>query len=572
MSTRHMRKVLGSTALPPPDENSDDDFVPLYTKKHSLKGAYAALELDSTPESEPVEAQHQDDEQPECSNDERKKKRNNRKNKKTKPSNLLELDEIDKSIREVNALLGEPTHHTETVQNKPDPEAILFSVQQKHLDSNNEMTRLFGPEDDEDDIRRQRQRNTKIQKNIVIPKAYAFNKLGLSMSIRGKKGDITYFAFDHSKEYRIMHQRYLDSLRVRSNADNMVLQLQDLINFMHIEGPLEYGDMLFQLEEYSVGNDILEQCIAYMQYVAHPCFSLTGRRTRLEYKYLENRPFHIALLKYAHLLTNRACHRTALEIAKALLNLDPSDPLAVIFIIDAFALRSREHKWLYDAVEYWNVKRDGQFMFNLQYSQAMCCLHLSKAKNKESTIEEANKRLRKTLLKFPYVLIQLLECCNQGVPAEIRKNHFFNEFASVSTPQPLKDLMHLYVKFTWARWKEPAVLDWLISNAKELITDLEKNVINQAATKIDVQNHSRLFQKWPEEIIRHLCVIKPLSNLIVEGAVPNVPVYTLNTNPCPPANTVNRYNYALQRQSDMDFVPALLRTIQPNYNEDEDNN
>lgn len=34
-----------------------------------------------------------------------------------------------------------------------DEETLLFSVQQKHLDSNNEMTRIFGPEDDEDEIR-----------------------------------------------------------------------------------------------------------------------------------------------------------------------------------------------------------------------------------------------------------------------------------------------------------------------------------------------------------------------------------------------------------------------------------
>lgn len=107
------------------------------------------------------------------------------------------------------------------------------------------------------------------------------------------------------------------------------------------------------------------------------------RRCRLLYKFIENRSFHIALLKYMHLLTNRACHRTALEIAKVLLNLDPSDPLAVILVIDILALRSREHKWLHQVVEYWNWNRDGEFMFNLQYSQAMCCYHLSKGKNNE---------------------------------------------------------------------------------------------------------------------------------------------------------------------------------------------
>lgn len=102
---------------------------------------------------------------------------------------------------------------------------------------------------------------------------------------------------------------------------------------------------------------------------------------RLEYKYMENRPFFIAVLKFAHMLSNKALHRTAVEIAKLLLNLDPSDPLAIIYVIDVFALRAREHHWLIDIVEHWKTERDAGYLFNMQYSNAMAHFHVAK-KNK----------------------------------------------------------------------------------------------------------------------------------------------------------------------------------------------
>lgn len=92
---------------------------------------------------------------------------------------------------------------------------------------------------------------------------------------------------------------------------------------------------------------------------------------------MENRPFHILLLKYLHLLTNRACHRTALELAKLLLNLDPTDPLAILFIIDTLALRAREHQWLIDAVDHWSKERNAGFLFNIQFSYAMAHYHVA---------------------------------------------------------------------------------------------------------------------------------------------------------------------------------------------------
>lgn len=94
-------------------------------------------------------------------------------------------------------------------------------------------------------------------------------------------------------------------------------------------------------------------------------------KTRLEYAHVENRPFHILLLKQLHMLSNKVCHRTALEIAKLMLNLDPSDPLGVILIVDMMAVRAREYAWILAIYEQWETERDGRRLFHLLYSRAL---------------------------------------------------------------------------------------------------------------------------------------------------------------------------------------------------------
>ncbi|XP_038216609.1 uncharacterized protein LOC119835705 [Zerene cesonia] len=569
MSTRNMRKLFGTTTLPPPDdENSDDDFVPLYTRKESSSAAYAVLEVNSTSEPEVEPDSKQEEVEVEHLQQEKKKKKNNRKKRKGKAAtNTFDMDEIDRSVREVNALLGEPIPVVQIPVKKVNPEATLFAVQQKHLDANNELRRIFGPESEEEERRRQRQHNVKHQKNIVIPKAYTFNKLGLSMSIKNRESDITYFTFDHNKEYRKMYQTFLDNV-AGLRAAGVMPPLEDLLKTMHVEALLESADIFFRMENYNLANDIIEQCIAYLQYVAHPCFTLTGRRCRLEYKYIENRPFHVALLKYLHLLTNRACHRTALEIAKALLNLDPSDPLAVIFIIDTLALRAREHKWLNEAVEYWNTTREGEYLFNLQFSRAMCCFHLSKSKNKECKLK-ANKILKDCMLKFPFVLMKILQCSNQSLSAQLKNSYLFNGFAAQNTPKSLQDLMSLYAKFTWSRWREPPVMEWLLKNATELSIKYDTDVREQTIALKEVQKQLSVLQKWPVEVVRHLCVITPMSELLVDGAVPEVPAY-LSADPVPPTeNNINRYGYQQQRQVNRQFLLEFLRTLQPFFDDND---
>merc|ERR1711892_1469714 len=70
--------------------------------------------------------------------------------------------------------------------------------------------------------------------------------------------------------------------------------------------------------------------------------------------------------------------RTALELCKLLLGLDPvSDPLAVVLLLDFYALRARQYRWLVDLYTAWDPERNLHQLPNMSYSPALATFHLS---------------------------------------------------------------------------------------------------------------------------------------------------------------------------------------------------
>lgn len=55
----------------------------------------------------------------------------------------------------------------------------------------------------------------------------------------------------------------------------MILISFKYFNRIDITTQFQASDVMFRLEDYSAGNKIVEQVIAYMQFVAHPSFNVT---------------------------------------------------------------------------------------------------------------------------------------------------------------------------------------------------------------------------------------------------------------------------------------------------------
>lgn len=119
-------------------------------------------------------------------------------------------------------------------------------------------------------------------------------------------------------------------------------------------------------------TEVIERALYALETYLHPCFSLTSGNCHLDYRYRENRAFFLLLFKYARGLEARACTRTAFEIAKLLWNLNPyMDPLAMVLVMDYYAIRAKQYSWLIDFYEEHNKRRNLSQLPNMAYSYAL---------------------------------------------------------------------------------------------------------------------------------------------------------------------------------------------------------
>lgn len=97
--------------------------------------------------------------------------------------------------------------------------------------------------------------------------------------------------------------------------------------------------------------------------------------------------------------------RTSLEFCKLLLSLDPDgDPLAVVLLIDFYALKAKEYEWFIEFCELWDTSRNLTQLPNIAYSLALAHFRLGN--------KDADTLLEKALMMFPGVLMPLLEKCS----------------------------------------------------------------------------------------------------------------------------------------------------------------
>lgn len=170
----------------------------------------------------------------------------------------------------------------------------------------------------------------------------------------------------------------------------------------------------------------------------HPLFSITRGECRLEYRQQENRSFFVSLFKNIIYVGERGCSRTALEFCKVLLSLNPSeDPLAILLLLDYFAIRSDEYQYFirFHAEQNQRLNLDG--LPNFVFSLALANFRIS-------DIEKASEVLQDALLRFPTVLKYLLDKLSVRPDRNVERSTFFSNSERAET-NALKCVQQLYV-------------------------------------------------------------------------------------------------------------------------------
>jgi len=571
MSSRALRKLQeNKSSLYKEGESGEEEIVGPPKSRTNAFNAFNLLD-DGCSESE-IKEDDEDDgasttlqkPQPEKRKKKRKKKAGNIASKKSEE----EIDEIDSCLKELEMEQGNNIISEESYEENINPIREILNVQSKHLNPENELKRIFGARVVATSSSRQRKtrggRPHPRSSVLVTPKPTwpPTTKCGLSMRPAESTQNGSWFLFEHNSSYQAIQRRFLSAVEAL-NPDLIMALLNS--HPMHIDSMLQLSDICKMGDDSSMAAELVERTLFALESSFHPCFNLLSGNCHLDYRHQENRAIFIALFRHLNFVGARACYRTALELCKILLTLDPStDPLATVLMIDFFALRSRSFQWLIDLFEAWNPSRNLVQLPNFAYSVALAKFHV--ARGSENGLEMADKMLQRALISFPSVLLSLLDKCSIEPHPDVMGCQFFLD--NRAEPAALKSLCALYTSRTFHCWKEPEILPWL---EKNVTTVLKKITENDPRIKESASERSTRYQGLPRNIHRHIMISdckEALSHLPKE--LKEEP--GLAWDPLPPLNSIDTYGPPERQSMAIDDPSALrmfFRSLLPNFDPNE---
>lgn len=424
----------------------------------------------------------------------------------------------------------------------------LLSVQHKNLNPQYEMKRMFGSKvvADQQNKRRNNRGAPRILKStyLVNPKDNwpPVGKSGIYMNLvqapeqplggSGSKSvekNAVYFAFEHSPSYRLIQQMFLQAVE-SMDSDNIIKIINQ--HPYHVDSLIQLSELCKMSEDHAMASELIDHALFALESSFHTMFSLTQGNCRLDYRRQENRALFVTLFKHSQYLESRACSRTALEVAKLILTFDPiSDPLAIILIVDYYAIRAKQYEWLVQLYDEWEATNNLSQLPNMAYSYALALFHLKRT-------EAADKALQYALLMFPAVLRMLLdELSIQPDPRVIGHGYFAAATYDKATVA-LQQLTSMYVCRSKLVWRDAEILPWLERNVTAVLdrVDAKDEIVAEYTAK-----RNQRYMNPPRAILRHIVLSDfkekvPLAQFIKKETEP-----VLMYDPLPPLDTINIY-------------------------------
>ncbi|XP_043248375.1 transcription factor 25 [Colletes gigas] len=551
MSTRYMKKVYGGDALAEKDSESESDV------KNSIIGDVKSKTfnvfdiLNQNSEIGDRENEEQQVIEESCSNEvkHKKKKKKQKKLKGMKLNHVVDsnetedADEIERSVREVNKLLGEPlpscssqnTNSFQWIEQTSKEDTLL--VQHKHLNPYNELKRIFGRKtiQAEQNNRKNRGRTGHLKKTWLVSPRDNFPpiyKSGLSMSLdhnAKSTNNVQYFVYEHSPSYRHVQLKFLEAVE-SSNPEN-IISIIDAHSY-HVDALLQLAELCELKEDLALAAEFTERALYCLECAFHPLFNLTTATCRLDYRKQQNRALFITLFKHLNFVGGRACYRTSLEFCKLLLSFDPEgDPLAVILSIDYYALRAKEYEWFIEFCNLWDSARNMTQLPNIAYSLALAHFYTGNQ-------TAASEFLQNALIMYPGVLMALLDKCSIQTDDKVRAHDFFNSKAVISTSPALEKLQNLYVARSFRLWKDPDLLPWLCENVYAALKRVDSK---DSYVKYCEMKRSKRYQgRLPKNILRHI-ILSDIKDVILNVQEIQNDGSVLSHDPLPPVDSIDIY-------------------------------
>lgn len=313
-----------------------------------------------------------------------------------------------------------------------------------------------------------------------------------------------YFTFEWSEDYVALQADYL--ARVSTNDPNMI---RDLLYHAphHVDSLLQLSVVSDSYGQRDSSAELLRRCLFVLESAWHPAFAPLECDCRVLYSTRENRAFFTALFLHMSAVGRKGCSRTALELAKFILRLDPAhDPKGILLCIDHYALKAPHdgHPFLEALLDPTQcaLSIDGvplRLLPNLLYSRALS-RHLralvgeggaasgggsSSSDDAGGDDQSPDFALRQALITFPDVLLPLLEACECASEGRWRAVLGAAPFVAqrpLGTPgarggEMLSRIVGIYLVRSAELWQinEKRGLHWLHSVATRLVRELAED-------------------------------------------------------------------------------------------------
>ncbi|KNC55741.1 uncharacterized protein AMSG_11138 [Thecamonas trahens ATCC 50062] len=209
-------------------------------------------------------------------------------------------------------------------------------------------------------------------------------------------------------------------------------------NPWHVDTLLQLADILNHSGQVAEATSLIEQALYGLEAAWPASFDVTSESVRIRYAERSNRGLFLVLFKHIDNLSRKGCQGTAFEVCKLLLKLDlEHDPLAVLLMLDYYALRSRS----YDQFIALEAALEAK---NLADLPNWAGAGSGGAGTSSTSMADADAALLAALNKFPHMAVVLGE-----------------KWARATIPPSLLMLETLYVERASSLWADPAVTGWL---------------------------------------------------------------------------------------------------------------
>ena len=503
MSRRQLRKLQRGEEIHEVEVHADEDVDDRWEKpRQSLFATLAALE----DEDEEEDYQEQPQQSTPNSTEPRPKKKQRRSRKKKGKKIPTEgddgdryerrqgkgngkrepqkeddgLDEVDRALKELNLKTGPLSSQAVTPgasiaiskQLSDDKICGLLKINPYNLKVGNEMKALFGrdtvaiAESEEQPNRaasrgqgqpltledyliappNQGLKNISINKNYLIQgkKTWPLSTTqGLSME---KEGDM--YTFSHKDQYVRLETQFLANASIYS-PDILIEFLH--ANPYHISSLIIVSKIAKHQGDHALAADLCERALFTFGRIMLSGFKddLEKGSARLDFSKHENRQFWLSGHQYLRSLMRRGTYKTALEWAKVLLMLDPSDPYAIGQLIHVIAIKAKKFQWFLDLCETGILDTHWGYPAHTAGLARLC---LGDEKGAMETIRTGMKEM-------PWLYSAMFSEFGVDVPKAI--------WGSTIPDGPDELYTRLYINQTKELWNYPKAADALLGAARE---------------------------------------------------------------------------------------------------------